>query len=333
MRLDFSVFDRYVELCMRLGIDAEIECIGLLGIWNKDFGRPIEDYSDCIRLRLYDETTGVYEYVHDTDELAEYVRQFAAHLRAKGWMGIARIASDEPSDEDAFNSSLDFLHSIAPDFRYKIACNHFSFMDRFSDKVFDWVVKLPGVCAKPDAILRLKEQAEQFDGKVAWYVCCNPNYPNQFLRSPLVETRLIGWVTDLFSLSGFLRCDFTVWPDQPWTQTSYKWPIWIAGDMYFVYPGPHGGPVSSVRWEMVRQAVQDYEVLTMVRNAIDASTDAEWKATATDTLEHVRRMVFHDDAKARFYDPAFEPGDIYALDYGTYEKAKRLLLELLAGVR
>jgi hypothetical protein len=38
--------------------------------------------------------------------------------------------------------------------------------------------------------------------------------------------------------------------------------------MFFVYPGPHG-PVDSIRWEMLRQGLQDYECLWMARKGVE----------------------------------------------------------------
>ena len=40
-----------------------------------------------------------------------------------------------------------------------------------------------------------------------------------------------------------------------------------AGDCYMVYPGPDG-PISTVRWEIFREGVQDYEYLKLPAEVI-----------------------------------------------------------------
>ena len=58
---------------------------------------------------------------------------------------------------------------------------------------------------------------------------------------------------------GFLRWAYNSWPENPLTDSRYnKWP---AGDTYFIYPGP----LSSVRLERLREGIQDYEKIRILR--------------------------------------------------------------------
>jgi len=101
--LDFSHLDRYVELCYKLGIDEEINLFGLIGNWHGyDFGSPLEDYPDPIRISIYDEDTKINDYIRNKSELSEYIRLLFQHLNNKGYLSITKIIGDEPSSVEVF---------------------------------------------------------------------------------------------------------------------------------------------------------------------------------------------------------------------------------------
>jgi hypothetical protein len=42
-------------------------------------------------------------------------------------------------------------------------------------------------------------------GKLLFYVCCGPDKPNTFIKSPAIESRLIPWLVEKLDYDGFLR--------------------------------------------------------------------------------------------------------------------------------
>ena len=51
-KFDYTKLDRYIDLCMKLGIDKEINIFGILGNWHGyDFGSPIQGYPDPISIK------------------------------------------------------------------------------------------------------------------------------------------------------------------------------------------------------------------------------------------------------------------------------------------
>lgn len=46
-----------------------------------------------------------------------------------------RVCADEPADLPVFLERLRFLKEVAPHFRYKVAINHFEFMERAPPEV------------------------------------------------------------------------------------------------------------------------------------------------------------------------------------------------------
>lgn len=88
-KYDFSALNRYIEMCIKHGIDEEIEVFGLINIWlNEDagYGRVIEDYDDAIRIRYFDETSGTYKYMKKKSELVDYIKALEENFIENGWI-------------------------------------------------------------------------------------------------------------------------------------------------------------------------------------------------------------------------------------------------------
>jgi hypothetical protein len=135
-----------------------------------------------------------------------------------------------------------------------------------------------------------------------WYVCCGPKAPycTLFIDHPATELRVWLWQTWQRDISGILIWSANYWhsetafPDA--MQNPYDDPMgyvagygvpkgskqfWGNGDGRFVYPpeaaatpGRNDGkpilepPVSSLRWEMLREGIEDWEYLYMLRELL-----------------------------------------------------------------
>ena len=86
---DFSIVDRYVELCMKYNICKEINLFGICGNWHGfDFRSPMTDYEDPIRVSFYDEDEKCYDYIRNKEDLRLYLKALFAHLDLKGYMDL-----------------------------------------------------------------------------------------------------------------------------------------------------------------------------------------------------------------------------------------------------
>jgi len=98
---------------------------------------------------------------------------------------------------------------------------------------------------------------------------CGIPQPNNFTFSPPSESCFEGWIASAMGFDGFLRWAYNSWPVNPMIDSRYvKWP---AGDTYFIYPGP----LSSVRFERLREGIQDYEKIRILREDLTRSTSTE----------------------------------------------------------
>lgn len=274
---DFSALDRYVELAFSLGIDKEIDLFGLIGVWDRGFGNPLKDYEDALKISYYDECTGTFRYMSEKYELAEYIAQLLNHLEERNWLEKTRIMSDHPVDDMVFESCKEFIESVAgiKNLKFKSAIYREDVIRKHSSKLDDVSLSLPLSVKIGSELGELKREIHSKGGKMTWYVCWFPEAPNNFISSPLLENRLVGWYTYLLGFDGFLRWDYAIWPSDPWSSPSYKQPYWSAGDMYFVYPGANGRPVRSQRWENLKFGIQDFQLLKAIEKSGYSKSELE----------------------------------------------------------
>jgi len=322
---DFNIIDRYIETSIHLGICEEIELFGLIGVWDNNFGKPIKDYSDAIRIRYFDENSRSFKYLRKKEKLKEYILQIFNHFIEKKWWNITKIICDEPlSDEygdiELFCDWIKFLNEIKSDIRikYKVVFTKGTFIDRFKNILNDWVPDLQTFINYRKKIITMKNEINKHGGKIYWYVCCIPDKPNNFIVSPLIENRLISWFTYYFGLDGFLRWDYAIWPNDPWRKPSYKFPAWKAGDMFFVYPGNDGKPIRTIRWENLRFGIQDFQLfLALEERGYDIERIRKEFLQSVlgdlDKMESTKENVKID----------------YSLDYLKYEEIRVLILKKL----
>jgi hypothetical protein len=328
IRYDYGNMDRLLALASKYGIDDEIEVFGLLNIWTDEyfgFGQVAADAPDAIRIRCYDQQTDTITYLRTADELSAFIRALHDHLQAAGLLDRVRITGDEPSDMAAFTERLAFVQAAAPGFQYKVAINHFEFLEDAPAGVIDAVPNLTCASQDPELTAEQTRRLRAQGGRMSWYVCCSPPIPNCFIDSPLVETELLGWLTFWFGLDGFLRWNFCLWPADPWRRVSWRAPSWRAGDMFFVLPGHDGLPVETLRYEALRTAVQDYELLKLAERSLP---DDQAKAL----LERALRRILHTNEMTDFVRVhTAHPLELYSLDPQDYQAARRMVLEAIAS--
>jgi hypothetical protein len=134
----------------------------------------------------------------------------------------------------------------------------------------------------------LEEQAR--GGEATWYISCDQAYPqpNYFIDAPAMDPVMVPWITARYHMNGILY-----WAANFWNQTPDPWldPVtfisgfdcsngWVLnGEGSLMYPGDHTrrytgqpnviGPVSSIRFELLREGIEDYEYLWMLKDLGD----------------------------------------------------------------
>lgn len=323
---DYQILDTIIAMASRHSIDRQIDVFGLVNIWldeKEGWGKVVLDAPDALRVRCYEEGSHSYTYLRTAEELHIFIRSLHDHFKELGVIDRVRVAADEPADLGKFNKSVAFVREAGPEFQYSAAINHFEFLDNAPVGVIDFIPILPLACKDTGLTAKLTERLHQEGGKMSWYVCCWPPFPNTFLHSPLVEGRLHGWLTHALHLDGFLRWAFCLWPADPWNRVSWRAPEWSAGDMYFVLPGKDGYPVETLRYESIRAAVQDYELIRLVEKSL-APQEAQ------EVIVRAYACIFNGGSLEKFADPrATTAAELYSLNPADYHAARKILLDAL----
>jgi hypothetical protein len=273
-----------------------------------------DEMPDGTRIRYLDETDGCYKYINCTNDLSNYIKKLEQHFIDMGYIGRTRIVADEPSDIDPFRKRLEFLKEVAPSFKYKAAINHIEFIEEFKHDIDDFVPKLDFVLSNRNLFNTLKSELK---GKLYWYVCCEPHFPNTYISSHLTESYLLGILAYYFNMGGLLRWNYTVWPENPRERISFRTPWWAAGDTNFVYPAASGKPLLSLRYKALQRGIQIYEMIAML---------IEVNHNDTEILQEVFNIIFKHEEK---FSSNIKSGknfkDNVSIKYEDYQKVISIL--------
>ena len=253
-RFDFTAFDHYVELCQECGVGPQISCYSMVA-WNG-------------RIRCLDAKTGEYGKVYAKLGTPEhealwrpFLAAFTAHLKAKGWLERTCVAMDEIPLKRML-PFIEFVKKAAPGLKLALAGgNH----PELKDAIHDWCVFISPPLDPAIARERIARSMP-----TTFYVCCGPRRPNTFTFSPPAEAAWLGWYAAAQGYSGFLRWAYDCYTQDPLYETHYPARGWPAGDCFVVYPGAR----SSIRFERLREGIQDYEKIRLVRAALAKRADA-----------------------------------------------------------
>ncbi|MBN2594185.1 MAG: DUF4091 domain-containing protein [Sedimentisphaerales bacterium] len=257
MKFDFSKFDKWADTFWETG------CMNLLETgFVARFGEGGWSSNEILLrdFRVQTESTGERITVPGREFLPQFLPAFENHLREKGWFEktIFHIA-DEPSNHNVMDwrEASEFIHQNAPALRRIDAIETTHCFDRLEI----WVPKLDHFATWHDIF-----KGAQNQGYELWFytvgIFQNGSYPNKTVDVPLIESRILHWLNYRFGLKGYLHWGFNSWTDDPFTAPGKH-----RGDGWHVYP-KKDGLINSMRWEQMRNGIQDYEYLWMLEDKI-----------------------------------------------------------------
>jgi len=238
-----------------------------------------------------------------------YLTQIQNYLERKGWLNKAYVHwFDEPTNQDYqfVKAGMDRIHQVAP----KIS----RFLTEqiepdLLESVEVWCPIVPNF--NPSRAEERKAKGEQ----VWWYLRNKPTTPyvGLFIDHNAIDLRMWLWQTWHYGVDGIRIWHSNYWTnqsqildsnDQNLPQDPYRDPIsypsedplpignihhWGNGDGRLIYPPPSTlanydsgqltesteGPINSIRMEMLREGIEDYEYFWTLRDLIQKSTDPE----------------------------------------------------------
>jgi hypothetical protein len=207
--------------------------------------------------------------------LADLLRAYSAHLRAKGLFDAAYVYNSDEPPEKLWNTVRDnyrFVKSVIPDMKVWLCLNEPKAVSALKGYTDIWDVYIRQF--ERSGVETRRKEGEQ----VVWGVCVWPHeHPNLFIEYPAVDARMIGWLTYRYGLSGFEYWGLNQWGENTgrldWanferggTRTTWQRTKWPWGDGWLMYPGNKGEPLSSVRFENLRDGLEDAELLLLLQS-------------------------------------------------------------------
>ena len=219
-------------------------------------------------------------------ERAEYATKLAAHLRARGWLDrVFDYTFDEPSEDkyDEVRRRADEIHRAVPSLPRLVT----RMLDpRLVGAVDIWCPIVNLVDDKPgnsQAPPRAAYDAREKRGEhIWWYQACMSHgcnivggsyftgWPSYAVDAPAMSHRIFEWLTYRYRIGGELYYDtveaYAAGKD-PWRDQLL---FGGNGDGTLFYPGrartlggTHDFPVESVRLQLIREGLEDYEYLRL----------------------------------------------------------------------
>ena len=272
-QFDFSVFDHYVEMMMKAGIDKSIQCFSMV---------DGPGQTSLCNIGYIDTTTGKLRvcptHVGDAayrDAWGAFLPALVSHLKQLGWLDRTYIGFDE-KPQAVMNGIFSVLKADAPELKIALAGGSSS---EESARAGDLILHY-GALSRRDAVRKLLAERRGV-GPTAFYTSCDTASPNTFIYSPQWESRLLPWIAYQRGLAGYTRWAYQSWPDDVWQHPESRW---HSGDSFLVYPGKDG-PIDSTRWELLRQGIEDYDALGMLKQKIDDLRKTSGRSEEAATLQ------------------------------------------------
>jgi len=259
---DFTRFDRWVRLFRAAGF-RRIEGGHLGGrgpggwespdFWIHGFAvidRKTGDRTEYERGPMYTP--------HIRRLLRDFLPALQAHLAKRGWLDdyLQHIA-DEPIAQNAksYAAIARRLKRYAPELP-RIDAN---MTPELTGSLEVWVPILDQFDRDHEFYMKRRKAGEE----VWFYTCLAPRgkYPNRLIDFSLVKVRLLHWINYKFQADGYLHWGLNFWTETPFE--SVEAGDLPPGDNAIVYPGPDG-PLSSIRFEAMRDGIEDYQLLRIL---------------------------------------------------------------------
>ena len=245
----------------------------------------------------------------------DYLSQVETHLRQRGRLDKAYTYwFDEPDQKDFgfVAEGMKRIHAAAPGLRRMLTKEPHPELE---GNVEIWCALTPQWT--PEKV-RLRRGAGQ---EVWWYICCGPTAPyvTEFIDHPGTELRLWPWQSWQYGVQGLLIWATTYWTSEsafpapkiqdPWTDpmsyvSGYDFKaghlgFWGNGDGRFLYPPREASttntpclapPVTSFRWENLRNGMEDYEYFWLLQQAIEKSRTSATRAALVREAEALLKV-------------------------------------------
>lgn len=255
---DFSLLDRWVDMCLKNGVEY-FELSHLFTQWGAKHAPKIMAATPKGTKRIFGwETSATSDaYMNFLSQLGTALKKYTDDKKITDNCFIH--CSDEPSLDD-----IRHYKKASDAIRKYFSC--YEHIDALSD--FDFYKE--GLIGTP---VPEEGNIDAFRGNVPrlWtYYCCGQyrdDLPNRFFSMPSIKNRILGVLLYKYNCTGFLQWGFNFYYSQysireidPFTETDAGGSF-PSGDSFVVYPGKDKQPLSSLRQKVFYDGFQDISAL------------------------------------------------------------------------
>jgi hypothetical protein len=164
------------------------------------------------------------------------------------------------------------------------------------DKNPEWGKDIDIWCFQIDSFNERKMRALKDLGKEIWMYVSGPGgkgSPNLAIDFDSIDYRIIPWLCWKYDIKGFLYWSVNWWPfvDPFKSAMNTKWEQNGNGLMY--YPG-EDGPIASLRLEVFRDGIEDYEYLYLLAERIRQIEDRNLSASGPELIKKAKELLAID---------------------------------------
>jgi len=259
LEVDFAVFDEWMHYCLdELGM--------------RDFRAPhLQLGGGHKHVRPFAGTLlpGSEEHAR---VMREYIRTLRAHLTEKGWLQrFVCYLFDEPDAERRalVEKVAPLIHEEFPEAKRFMANWHVKGTEGVVDALcpgfgyYDSPYRHYNVVNNPESLERARAE-----GKELWWY-----NPSGCLGKQPIADRMIPWLAYRYGVTG----QFLYAIHRPALHLE------TLGHANYIYAG-RDGPLDSLRWEMVRDGMEDYEYALLLEKALRRRREGEADGGAADAL-------------------------------------------------
>jgi hypothetical protein len=272
----------------------------------------LETFPSDLRKQIKDER---FSNAFD-QKVKSYLSQVEAYFKKHGWKEhlVFNSPIDEPNTKEDYEITRKWatlVHEAAPGVPFLATESPVtddpawgtltSHVNNFS---------IHGNALNDQQVKQAIQQEQAKGGEMTWYISCDQVYPqpNYFIDAPALDPVMVPWITARYKMAGILY-----WAANFWSETPNPWldPITfisgflcsggylLNGEGSLLYPGNFvkaytkqpdvDGPVSSIRFELLREGIEDYEYLWMLKDLGDSKfADATVQSMAIDVSSFSR---------------------------------------------
>jgi glycosyl hydrolase family 123 len=295
VQYDFGLVDRWIETFDKAGMARLIEGGHLSGRLGGGYDSPYVIPTDLVENGKIVSKELPADDPRAEQNLREFLRQLRNHLKEKGWLSrYAQHIHDEPHGTE-MPIYRRFVHIVSEELPGVPTLDAISLQEDIpaQEETTIWVPKLGTFDDRLDAIAAHKARG----GQSWYYICLDPRgkYLNRFIDFPSLKVRLLPWVNYRYGLTGYLHWGGNFWTDRPFENVQPDWGggfFLPAGDNAIVYPDPkHEGVFVSVRLEVMREGIEDYELLTEAARHQSQRADALARTVMPGFTDYVRDVT------------------------------------------